>query len=75
MLEYLKALEQLGLLTNLYKHGIINPAVKNDYELYLQVQAQMGINGDKKRQAVITVSDKLGITEDTIYKALRRLKK
>lgn len=75
MLEYLKALEQLGLLTKLYQHGIINPTVKSHYEIYLQVDAQMKVNGGKKRQAVIHVSDKLRITEDAVYKALKNVSK
>lgn len=72
-LRVLSAAHDLGILTLLFKEGLITSKVQMQWEYYLQVYALMKINGGKKRQAVEDVSIKVGVSISTIWRALESL--
>lgn len=62
-----------SILKQLISRGLLPVKVAFHREIILQVRAEMSINGNKKRKAVLDVSSRLDIDESTIWKALSKL--
>lgn len=74
-IDFLNRLEAEGILKQLICRGLLPLKVSLHREIYLQVQAEMNINGGKKRKAVLSVCEKLDVDMSTVWKACYHMKK
>ncbi|WP_374951131.1 hypothetical protein [Mucilaginibacter sp.] len=59
-----------GILTAMYKAGLLSAKVFTYREIYLWVHAQVQVRGITKNQAVLEAEAKFGKDERTIWRAL-----
>ncbi len=73
-IDFLNKLQAEGILKQLISRGLLPLKVSFHREIYLQVHAQLLINGGNHGKAVSHVSSKLNIEPMTVYRALRFMK-
>ena len=73
-IEFLNKLQAEGILKQLINRGLLPLKVSFHREIYLQVTAQLLINGNNHGKAVSHVASKLNIEPMTVYRALKFMK-
>ncbi len=66
---YLQWLKDKGILTKMYRYGMLTPKPSAMLEIRLKINALMR-QGLSKEQAVLNVVDSLGLSRSTIYRYL-----
>lgn len=62
-----------GIMKQLLDKGIITPTVYRSLEIVLEVQ-NLQLSGKKRSHAVEEVARKCRVCDDTVWKALRKIK-
>lgn len=69
-IQIINDLQQSGVLTELYKAGVISSKIFEQRDIYLWVQAQIKTRGISKNKAVIEAEVKFNKGRNTIYRAI-----